>query len=249
MPHCNACLTVIPPRSAAIRRPCPPSMLVCPGPASAFSRVCLILRSRLRLPLRLGLRLLLCRRLRLRLSPPSSSILPLVGCPLRILLLLLRGTSGLGTLPLTSHTLERSYRQRVAPPSLVVRVLPREDGTIPAPDHIDSDNSRTSYCNKCRNTGLRPVLGTFDPHPATPGLDRLRRTSTGYAGLALAGGLRRSLFWVVGRKTKRRNKRPEEPPELRAQDRDLSRTSAPWPGPVMCEPPPGPKSFRVCHYF
>ena len=27
-------------------------------------------------------------------------------------------------------------------------------------------------------TGLRPVLGTFDPHPATPGLDRLRRTST-----------------------------------------------------------------------
>ena len=31
-------------------------------------------------------------------------------------------------------------------------------------------------------TGLRPVLGTFDPHPAAPGLDRLRRTSTGYAG-------------------------------------------------------------------
>ena len=27
-----------------------------------------------------------------------------------------------------------------------------------------------------------PGLGTFDPHPATPGLDRLRRTSTGYAG-------------------------------------------------------------------
>ena len=27
------------------------------------------------------------------------------------------------------------------------------------------------------------MLGTlFDPHPATPGLDRLRRTSTGYAG-------------------------------------------------------------------
>ena len=26
------------------------------------------------------------------------------------------------------------------------------------------------------------MLGTFDPHPATPGFDRLRRTSTGYAG-------------------------------------------------------------------
>ena len=39
------------------------------------------------------------------------------------------------------------------------------------------------------DTGLRPVLGTFDPHPATPALapatpdqHRLRRTSTGYAG-------------------------------------------------------------------
>ena len=31
------------------------------------------------------------------------------------------------------------------------------------------------------STELR-VFGTFDPHPATPGLDRLRRTSTGYAG-------------------------------------------------------------------
>ena len=27
------------------------------------------------------------------------------------------------------------------------------------------------------DTGRRPVLGTFDPHPATPGLDRLRRTA------------------------------------------------------------------------
>ena len=30
------------------------------------------------------------------------------------------------------------------------------------------------------------MLGAFDPHPATPGLDRLRRASTGYAGRAPA---------------------------------------------------------------
>ena len=42
-----------------------------------------------------------------------------------------RHDRGLGPLPLTSHTLERSHRQRVAPHSLVViRVLPRDEVLI-----------------------------------------------------------------------------------------------------------------------
>ena len=37
-----------------------------------------------------------------------------------------------------------------------------------------------------RIPGFRPVLGTFDPHPATPGLVRRSRTNSGYAGAAPA---------------------------------------------------------------
>jgi hypothetical protein len=48
------------------------------------------------------------------------------------------------------------------------------------------------------------VLGTFDPRPATPGLDRLRRTSTGYAGPGRRGEQHRlrnycfAVVWMAG---------------------------------------------------
>ena len=56
-------------------------------------------------------------------------------------------------------------------------------GAAPRPLHHPFSSFQVQVGNFNANfnyTGLRPVLGTFDPHPATPGLDRLRRTSTGY---------------------------------------------------------------------